>query len=68
MPDDAPDGPLVIHCKANGPLQLRGAFVLVTDDGRVLHAGSARALCRCGASRERPFCDGSHHVVGFRAD
>lgn len=66
MTDETP--PLVIACRPNGPLQLRGAFRLVTEDGRVLHEGTGRALCRCGASRERPFCDGTHHVIGFRAD
>ena len=59
---------LVIVAKANGALLLRGPVRVVTEDGRVLYEGTARALCRCGASRERPFCDGSHHVIGFRTD
>ena len=59
---------VVIDCRPNGPLRVRGPFRLVTEDGRVLFEGTARALCRCGASRERPFCDGTHHVCGWRDD
>ncbi|MCU0624920.1 MAG: CDGSH iron-sulfur domain-containing protein [Gemmatimonadaceae bacterium] len=64
----AADARCTIACRANGPLLVRGPFRLVDAEGRVVFAGTARALCRCGASRELPFCDGTHHVIGFRAD
>jgi CDGSH-type Zn-finger protein len=52
----------------DGPLLLRGSFALVTQDGTVVEPGRATvALCRCGASSAKPFCDGSHKAIGFRA-
>jgi CDGSH-type Zn-finger protein/uncharacterized Fe-S cluster protein YjdI len=55
--DSAPDGPLLVA----GPLSIRGA-------GDQDQSGSKGALCRCGASRNKPYCDGTHVEVGFRAD
>ncbi len=53
----------------DGPLLVRGPFRLEDQDGNPIDApGSGTiALCRCGKSRMRPFCDGSHKVVRFRA-
>jgi CDGSH-type Zn-finger protein len=52
----------------DGPYLVRGSFRLVDQDGNEL-ALSRRtiALCRCGKSRMRPFCDGTHRLTGFRA-
>jgi CDGSH-type Zn-finger protein/uncharacterized Fe-S cluster protein YjdI len=51
----------------DGPLQLDGNVEICTGTGRtVLRTRSAR-LCRCGASENKPFCDGSHARVGFRS-
>ena len=55
--ESAPNGPLLI----TGPLSVGGA------DGAHQN-GTKGALCRCGASRNKPFCDGTHSEVGFRAD
>jgi CDGSH-type Zn-finger protein len=51
-----------------GPLVVRGP-VLVTDaeGGEFRTRRKAVLLCRCGASRNKPFCDGSHAKIGFRA-
>jgi CDGSH-type Zn-finger protein len=52
----------------NGPYLLRGPFVVRDQDG--MEIASPRrviALCRCGKSRIRPFCDGTHRLVNFRA-
>jgi CDGSH-type Zn-finger protein len=52
----------------DGPLLVRGPFVLADQDGNEIAIGRRTvALCRCGKSRIRPFCDGSHKVVRFRA-
>ncbi len=52
----------------NGPLLLRGDFELRTQDGEVIDPGrDTVALCRCGLSAMKPFCDGTHKVGKFRA-
>jgi CDGSH-type Zn-finger protein len=52
----------------DGPLILRGPFVLSDQEGNEIAVGRRTvALCRCGKSRIRPFCDGTHKVVRFRA-
>ena len=52
----------------DGPLLIRGAFKIVDQDGNEIDPGrEVVALCRCGKSRLRPFCDGTHKVVRFRA-
>ena len=53
----------------DGPLLVRGPFTLTDQDGRDIevHQGTI-ALCRCGRSRRKPFCDGMHKAVGFRAE
>ena len=52
----------------NGPVYLRGDLELVTLEGEVLLKDTRIALCRCGASENKPFCDGSHVRVGFEGD
>lgn len=52
----------------DGPLVVRGPFVLEDQNGAPIDAGRETiALCRCGKSRRRPFCDGTHRLVRFRA-
>jgi CDGSH-type Zn-finger protein len=52
----------------DGPLLVRGPFRLQDMHGHEIPVGRETiALCRCGKSRIRPFCDGSHKVVRFRA-
>jgi len=52
----------------DGPLVVRGTFCLPDQDGNKIKAGrDTVALCRCGKSRIRPFCDGTHRLIGFRA-
>ena len=58
----------VITPYRDGPLLVRGPFRLVDQDGNEITAGDETiALCRCGKSRLRPFCDGTHKLVRFRA-
>ena len=64
---DAPGGePVVIVCAKNGPLLVRGPLTVVGSDGGTSH-GTKGALCRCGVSLTKPFCDGSHRETGFEA-
>ncbi len=52
----------------DGPLLVRGPFDLVAADGVAVDSQrSIVALCRCGKSRTRPFCDGTHKLTGFTA-
>jgi CDGSH-type Zn-finger protein len=52
----------------NGPLIVRGPVELLTQDGQRIEPGRKTiALCRCGQSATKPFCDGSHKAVLFRA-
>ncbi len=52
----------------DGPLLVRGHYRLEDQNGNPIDTGRETiALCRCGKSRMRPFCDGSHKVVRFRA-
>ena len=58
----------VVACP-NGPLLVRGDFELVGADGEELQRTRRTvALCRCGASVLKPYCDGSHKLTGFTTD
>lgn len=66
LSDEAPDEPTSVEVRPNGPLYLRGE-VMITRPGEGLVAHETRvALCRCGASQNKPFCDNSHRLIGFR--
>ena len=58
-----------VRVNDNGPYVIRGEDIEVLDaDGNVLpYQGSAVALCRCGQSSNKPFCDGTHNKVGFES-
>lgn len=52
----------------DGPLLVRGPVRLVGSDGAPISCErDPIALCRCGRSKRKPFCDGTHKLVGFRA-
>jgi CDGSH-type Zn-finger protein len=62
--------PVVIRCRENGPLVVHGPFRLVDHLGNAFELPTdkpAVALCRCGASGNKPFCDGSHRHCGFQS-
>jgi CDGSH-type Zn-finger protein len=62
------DGGATITPYTDGPLIVRGDFEILTADGEVLPSGRKTvALCRCGVSAIKPFCDGTHKLVGFRS-
>lgn len=52
----------------NGPYLIRGEFTLTDQEGRAIETRRGTiALCRCGRSRTKPFCDGTHKAIGFQA-
>lgn len=55
----------VITAAKNGPLLVTFACRVEDSDGKVLRSDERLALCRCGQSRNKPFCDGTHGKVGF---
>lgn len=54
-----------INVLKNGPLIVKGNFEIFDSDNTKLETKSTVALCRCGASKNHPFCDGKHTEVGF---
>jgi CDGSH-type Zn-finger protein/uncharacterized Fe-S cluster protein YjdI len=61
------DGPLAVTPLANGPLQLRGNLEICAGTGRTVARVTETRLCRCGQSKNKPFCDLSHLAAGFVA-
>ena len=59
-------GPLRIEPQEDGPVQLRGNVHVLDATGAVAGVTTRAALCRCGQSGTKPFCDGSHARAGFR--
>jgi len=51
----------------NGPYIVKGEVELKDADGNRYPAEKRMALCRCGASTEKPFCDGTHSKIGLKA-
>jgi CDGSH-type Zn-finger protein len=63
-----PPGVATITPYRDGPYLVSGAFEIRDQDGNVIEVERKTiALCRCGRSQLRPFCDGTHKLVGFRA-
>ncbi len=59
-------GPVHINPAKNGPLVVTGNFTIKSSSGRNAWTGTKTVLCRCGASKNKPFCDGSHAKIGFQ--
>ena len=57
-----------IKAMENGPLLIAGKATITDASGKVSETeGAMFALCRCGQSANKPFCDGSHKKVAFEA-
>ncbi|WP_424982662.1 CDGSH iron-sulfur domain-containing protein [Maritalea sp. S77] len=61
-------GEVKLNPVKNGPLMVSGNLEVVSGSGRRIACGEKFAMCRCGASKNKPFCDGSHKEIGFEAD
>jgi len=63
------DGPVEIKVRDGGPYKVTGPVRIVDADGAVFVIDESRpvALCRCGQSRSKPFCDATHKDSGFES-
>ncbi len=58
-----------IKVRINGPYRIQGPIILEDADGNeFVLPGEIIALCRCGGSKNKPFCDGSHREISFQAE
>jgi CDGSH-type Zn-finger protein/uncharacterized Fe-S cluster protein YjdI len=67
-PLETRNGPLAVDPQRNGPLRVTGNLEICAGTGRVVKRVEGAVLCRCGQSKSKPFCDGSHRAAGFEAD
>jgi 3-phenylpropionate/trans-cinnamate dioxygenase ferredoxin subunit len=58
---------VTIEVVRNGPLIVNGPVELKDADGKLYPVKERVALCRCGGSTTKPFCDGTHSKIGFQA-
>ncbi|MDQ6971853.1 MAG: CDGSH iron-sulfur domain-containing protein [Mariprofundaceae bacterium] len=69
MPGEAGEaGALKISTAQGGPLMIEGPFTLLYAEGHAICRSRKAALCRCGASKMRPYCDGSHNQIDFESE
>ncbi len=61
------NGKLTVTPAENGPLLLKGNLEVVTGTGKTINKVTQTAFCRCGASSNKPYCDGSHAKIGFKS-
>ncbi len=59
-------GPLTVTPQPDGPLLIVGNLEICAGTGKTLNRTTKTALCRCGHSANKPYCDGSHARVGFK--
>ena len=57
--------PATIRCRSNGPYLVKGLTTFTNSSGEAIATEETMALCRCGGSENKPFCDGSHRYNGF---
>jgi CDGSH-type Zn-finger protein/uncharacterized Fe-S cluster protein YjdI len=67
-PQEQPPSETSIEPRRNGPLFVRGRVRIVDGDGAVVGEDTRVALCRCGGSRNKPFCDGTHREIQFTSE
>lgn len=62
---------VIIRMRPNGPFVVEGPATFIDSDGNKFATNPDKpvvALCRCGESKNRPFCDGAHKACGFESD
>ena len=68
MPNGWDEKKTTIQCVENGPYMVKGPVVLKGDKGEPVTTTAVMSLCRCGGSKSKPFCDGTHSRIGFRSN
>ena len=58
--DNKPSGPVQVTLRPHGPLVIAGDFEVTDEEGKVMERKSQMSFCRCGHSKNLPYCDGSH--------
>jgi CDGSH-type Zn-finger protein len=58
---------VTISIRDNGPILVRGGATIVDADGKSWEVKDVVALCRCGQSTMKPFCDGTHKACSFES-
>ena len=61
------NGPVAVTPHTDGPLQMKGALEVQTGTGKAVTRIKGAFFCRCGQSKNKPFCDGSHKEAGFKS-
>ncbi len=61
-------GRLIVIPTADGSIKIEGDLGLSSADGLIAFEGNRAFLCRCGGSHNKPFCDGTHKDIGFKAE
>lgn len=64
---EPPPSEVTIEVRPNGPLLVKGTVHIRGADGQLIRETTQCALCRCGHSENKPFCDATHRRIGFRA-
>ncbi len=67
-PLEARDGVVNVSPQPDGPLKVEGNLEICAGTGKTINRTKQCFLCRCGASKNKPYCDGSHVAMGFKAD
>ncbi len=58
-----------VACLKNGPYEVKGPVRIVDANGSVTETENmTHHLCRCGGSKIKPFCDGTHDMIGFQSE
>ena len=65
-PQEPPESPTKVEPRPNGPLLVRGDIEVIDVEGDVVRRATRVALCRCGLSRNKPYCDLTHRAIGFK--
>ena len=66
-PQETPESPTQVQPRPNGPLFVRGDIQIIDTEGNVTRTATRIALCRCGQSSNKPYCDLSHRAAGFKS-
>jgi len=67
-PDEEEPAETTVQLRPNGPMYVHGKIRIEDSSGQLVREDTRVALCRCGASSNKPFCDGTHRLIGFRSE